>query len=30
MEWVVWSVAGLMGVIALAALVNALENCFDY
>jgi hypothetical protein len=30
MEWVVWSVAGLMGVIALTALVNALENCFDY
>ena len=30
MEWVVWSVAGLMAVVALAALVNALESCFDY
>jgi hypothetical protein len=30
MEWVLWGVAGLMAIVAVAALANALENCFDY
>lgn len=30
MEWVLWSVAGLVALVALAAVVNALECCFDY
>ncbi len=30
MDVVVWSLAGVMGVIALATVVSALESCFDY
>ena len=29
MDVVVWTIAGAMGVIALATVVNALESCFD-
>ena len=29
MDVVVWTVAGAMGLVALATVVNALESCFD-